>query len=153
MLLFEQSYRWTPLDTAHDVPFAFRCPPEVTAVCIRFSFAPGKEHAEAICRPQIEAALTRYYDRYPRDIQPMQPEQFLPVKNLITISLMREGVYLGNAHRWAPEQTHVLTAERASLGFVPPQAIAGHWTGMLHLHEICSPCCMGELRIEGRTGI
>ena len=75
----------------------------------------------------------------------------MPIKNLITNSLEREGVYLGNAHRWAPEQEHLITAEQASLGFVPPQAMEGNWNGMLHLHEIISPCCTGELRIEGRT--
>lgn len=151
MVLLQQQYQWTPQDTAHDIPFAFTCPQDVQGVFIRFRFSPGKELVETICIPQIEDALTRYYDRYPRDIQPMEAEQFMPIKNLITISLAREGIYLGNAHRWAPEQEHLITTAQASLGFVPPQAMEGDWTGMLHLHEIISPCCTGELWIEGRT--
>ncbi len=151
MVLLEQSYQWTPEDTGQDVLFAFTCPPEIQSVLIRFWFSPGSEYAEAICKQQIEDALTRYYDRYPREIQPMKADQFMPIKNLITISLEREGIYLGNAHRWAPKQEHLLTVERASLGFVPPESIEGCWTGMLHLHEIISPCCTGDLRIEGRT--
>lgn len=153
MILFEQDYRWTPEDTAHDVPFAFTCTPDMTAVVVKFSFSPGKEYKEEICRPQVESALTRYYDRYPRNMQPMSAEQFMPVKNLITVSLTREGVYIGNAHRWATEQEHVLTPEHASPGFVPPEKIEGSWTGMLHLHEVLSECCTGHLRIEGRTDI
>lgn len=81
----------------------------------------------------------------------MDADQFLPVKNLITLSLEREGVYLGNAHRWAPQQEHVIAVEQASLGFVSPESMEGSWTGMLHLHEIISPNCTGQLRIEGRT--
>lgn len=150
MVLFEQSYQWIPEDTGRDVLFSFTCPSDVQSIFIQFSFSPGSECTEAICRQQIEDALTRYYDRYPREIQPMRAEQFMPIKNLITISLEWEGIYLGNAHRWAPEQEHLLTVEQASLGFVPPEAIEGCWTGRLHLHEIISPCCTGKLRIEGR---
>ena len=153
MVLLEQQYVWTPKDTAHDVPFAFVCPPEIASIRISFSFSPGMEQQDAICMPQIEAALTRYYDCYPRDIQPMDAQQFLPIKNLITLSLEREGVYLGNAHRWAPEQEHIITTEQASRGFVPPVAMEGSWTGMLHLHEIISPRCVGQLRMEGSVQI
>ena len=91
-----------------------RCiPPKIASIRISFSFSPGMEQQDAICMPQIEAALTRYYDCYPRDIQPMDAQQFLPIKNLITLSLEREGIYLGNAHRWAPEQEHIITTEQA----------------------------------------
>lgn len=149
MILLERDYVWEPEDSQTDVRFDFTCPKNVSRLRIYFSYAPGKEEREEICIPQIGQALARYYDRYPPAMQPMTAEQFLPVKNLITLSLEREGIYLGNAHRWAPEQMHEITAERASLGFVPPQKLAGSWSGMLHLHEIISSRCTGTLRIEG----
>ncbi|MGM9630485.1 hypothetical protein [Butyricicoccus sp.] len=150
MILLEQQYQWTAEDTASDVPFAFACPAGVRAIRISFSFSPGKEQSEARCKPQIEDALARYYDRYSREIQPMTVEQYIPIKNLITLSLAWEGIYLGNAHRWAPQQEHLITAAQASRGFVPPERLEGSWTGMLHLHEILSARCTGQLRIEGR---
>lgn len=150
MILLEQRYVWGPEDSQHDVPFAFDCPEHIALLRIRFAYEPGKEEAREICLPPIEQALTRYYDSYPRTMQPMAAEQFLPIKNLITISLEREGVYLGNAHRWAPEQEHELTTKHASLGFVPPERLSGRWNGMLHLHEILSPRCTATLQIEGR---
>ena len=150
MLLFEQDYRWTPTDAQHDVPFAFTCPEGTAEVRLYFTYGPGKETADEICRPQVEKALTRYYDCYPRELQPMQTDRFLPVKNLITISLDKDGQYVGNAHRWDTDQTHILTTETASRGFTPPACLDGAWSGMLHLHEVISPACTGTLRIEGR---
>ena len=150
MVLFEQDYRWTPQDAQHDVPFSFTCPDETAEVRLYFTFSPGRETSEEICRPEVEKALTRYYDCYPHELQPMRTEQFLPVKNLITISLDKDGQYIGNAHRWATEQEHILTTKQASRGFTPPATLAGAWSGALHLHEIISPVCRGTLRIEGR---
>lgn len=34
----------------------------------------------------------------------MTVQQYLPVKNLITLSLEKDGVYLGNGHRWDTAQ-------------------------------------------------
>ena len=150
MLLFEQDYRWTPQDAQHDVPIAFPFPEGTTEIRLYFTYSPGKETADEICRPAVEKALTRYYDCYPHELQPMPVDKFLPVKNLVTISLDKGGQYVGNAHRWDTDQTHILTTGRASRGFTPPARVEGPWGGMLHLHEIISPVCTGTLRIEGR---
>ncbi len=150
-VLLERSYAWTPEDAQRDIPFAFCCPSDITELRISFSYAPSLETEEERCRPQVEKALRRYYDCYPHTLQPMDANRFLPVKNLITLSLDKDGVYLGNAHRWDPKQEHILNIEWASRGFVPPKQMAGDWTGMLHLHEIISPCCEAQLKIEGRA--
>ncbi|MGM9676975.1 MAG: glycerophosphodiester phosphodiesterase [Butyricicoccus sp.] len=149
--LLEQAYQWSSQDTSSDVVFSFQCPAEVEELVVSFTYSPGEEATREICLPAVQAAVTRYYGGYPQEIEPMTAEQFLPVKNLITLSLAREGVYLGNAHRWAPEQEHVISCRYASSGFCCPVSMAGAWTGMLHLHEVLSPVCKGHLRIEGRT--
>jgi len=149
MILYERHYNWTPEDTRRDIPFAFCCPSNIKRLMITFTFSPGAEQRPEQCKMAVERALVRYYDRYPRDIQPMQSEQFFPIKNLITLSLERDGVYLGNAHRWQTEQVHILTTKHASRGFEPPCAMEGTWAGMLHIHEILSQVCEGYLRVEG----
>lgn len=149
--LLEQAYQWSSQDTSSDIVFSFQCPAEVEELVVSFTYSPGEEATREICLPAVQAAVTRYYGGYPQEIEPMTAEQFLPVKNLITLSLAREGIYLGNAHRWAPEQEHVISCRYASGGFCCPVSMAGAWTGMLHLHEVLSPVCKGHLRIEGRT--
>ena len=130
-VLLEQEYMWTPKDAQKNIPFMFHCPAEIAEIRISFSFSPGMETAEEVCRPQIEKALARYYDCYPRTLQPMDENKFLLVKNLITLSLDKEGEYLGNAHRWDMKQEHILCLEWASRGFHPPVQMAGGWIGML----------------------
>lgn len=149
-VLLEQEYVWSPADAQTDVPFAFCCTQDITEIRILFSFSPGMETAEEICRPQVEKALARYYDCYPRTLQPMDENRFLPVKNLVTLSVDCQGVYLGNAHRWDTQQEHIFNRAWASRGFHPPAQMAGDWTGMLHLHEIISAECRAYLKIEGR---
>lgn len=147
--LFDQSFVWHPAHSASDVPFAFSCPASVQELHISFTYAPGDE-TNAACVRQVEDAITRYYDRYPRELEPMTVQQYLPVKNLITLSLEKDGVYLGNGHRWDTAQDHVISTDYASFGFSSPQDMQGQWRGMLHLHEIISPTCTGTLRVEGR---
>lgn len=90
MILYERHYNWTPEDTRRDIPFAFCCPSNIKRLLITFTFSPGAEQQPERCEMAVERALTRYYDRYPREIQPMQSEQFFPIKNLITLSLERQ---------------------------------------------------------------
>ena len=151
LVLFRNEYCWTSEDAQHDVIFSFSCPTEIQEVRISFSFSPAFETEKSICLPRIEDALGRYYDSYSRALQPMESLGFLPIKNLITLSVGKDGKYLGNAHRWEPEQEHVFTAVSASRGFVPPEKLSGEWSGMLHLHEIISLQCRGTLYIEGRS--
>lgn len=151
LVLFRNEYCWTSEDAQHDVIFSFSCPTEIQEVRISFSFSPAFETEKSICLPRIEDALGRYYDSYSRALQPMESLRFLPIKNLITLSVSKDGKYLGNAHRWEPEQEHVFTAVSASRGFVAPEKLSGEWSGMLHLHEIISPQCKGTLYIEGRS--
>ena len=121
MQLFEKKYQWTSQDSQTDVSFCFHVPEGLEQIRIRFTFSPGTESNPEICLPEIEGAMNRYYDSYPRDLQPMKKESFLPVKNLITISLDKDGVYLGNAHRWATTQEHLISVNQVSRGFLPPE--------------------------------
>ena len=147
--LFEENYTWTPRDSQTDQPFHFCVPETIGQIRILFEFSPGKEVNPDICLSPVHEAMLRYYGKYPRKAQPMKEEKFLPVKNLITLSLDKDGVYLGNAHRWATRQEHVVSTREASLGFVPPRSMEGEWQGMLHLHEVLSERCTGHVVVEG----
>lgn len=148
MILFHKTWQWTPADTKTDVSFSFTCPEHTEALCLTFSFSPDALREEQACLPPIEHALEQYYDGRDRNREPMEASGFLPLKNLITLSLSREGVYMGNAHRWQASQVHVLTKEKADPGFTVPERLEGDWEGMLHLHAICTSACGGELTVE-----
>lgn len=151
MLLLRERYRWKPEDSKKDVHFSFTCPREVTQIRILFAFSPDALTDPGDCLPMIRDAINRYEDGRPMAGERISPESIGPLKNLITISLSKDGVYLGNAHRWQKNQIHELSLTGASPGFVCPDCLEGNWEGMVHLHAVCTPECEGKLMIEGRV--
>lgn len=151
MLLLRERYRWKPEDSKTDVHFTFTCPREVSQIRILFSFSPEALTDSAACLPMIQDAIDRYEDGRPLDEDRILPESVGALKNLITISLSKDGEYLGNAHRWQKNQVHEISEKQASLGFVNPDHLEGTWEGMIHLHAVCTPQCEGMLMVEGRV--
>ena len=90
---------------------------------ITFSFTPDALYDEEACAPMIEEAVEQYYAGRDRDGQKMRVSSMCPLKNLVTLSLSREGKYVGNAHRWSGNQYHVLTRRKASTGFTAPEIL------------------------------
>ncbi len=151
MILFENEYEWKREDSKTDVRFCFDCPEEAAELRVTFSFEPDALRDEEACAPMITEAIEKYYEGRERDGQKMTVSSMCPLKNLITLSLSREGKYVGNAHRWSGNQTHILTRRKASPGFSVSEQLSGQWEGMLHLHAVCTETCRGKLKVEGRT--
>lgn len=143
----EHIYLLEPDDTASDIPFGFRTPQGTSSVTITLDFAPDREQDAAVCRKPILDALRLYDPQVPESFLEEHWQDYLPVKNLITISLEHEGSYLGNAHRWDCQQSHFFTALQTARGFCKPQSLCGEWKGMLHIHEVISPKCRAVLKI------
>ena len=151
MILLKRNYQWTLEDSKKDEYFSFFCPGQVKEIRILFSYAPDSLQEEKKCVPLIQKAIEKYYGGREPGTDTFQVLNMYPLKNLITLSLSKEEVYLGNAHRWEGPQIHHLSAREVSPGFVCPQKIEGKWEGMLHLHAVCTAVCKGILVVEGRT--
>lgn len=147
MLLLENSYRFTPDDTAKDIPFSFEAPVGTDRVELLLRFDPACETEEALCCEPIKRAIGEYYAGNAAAFTEDSWLDYLPLKNLITISLDHNGTYLGNAHRWDNRQAHVFHADHAPRGFLNPDTLCGSWSGMLHIHEIVSLCCSVKLAV------
>lgn len=150
MILFHNEYRLHREDSKKDIEFEFDCPENITEIRVLLSFRPDALYDEQECEPLIRQAVERYYDGRERDGQAMDVSSMCPLKNLITVSLSKDGSYLGNAHRWACSQMHIFTEKTSSPGFGLPEKINGKWEGMLHLHAVCTEVCDVELKVEGR---
>ncbi|QQO09138.1 hypothetical protein [Breznakiella homolactica] len=107
--------------------------------CLEFlcSYTPKVLENEAEAKDLIEAGLERfippeYRERYGgwRD--------YLPVVNLITLSLDHDEIYVGCAHRHNPEQRHIVSADFSSPGFFRHSASAGVWRAVINVHAVVS---------------
>lgn len=75
--------------------------------------------------------------------------EYLPLKNLITLSLDSPKGYVGAAHRQAPIQSHEISASFSSVGFVKTEIYEGEWVLTLNLHAVVTDQCTCEIEVMG----
>jgi hypothetical protein len=105
---------------------------------------------EDAARRMIEEGLQRFVpDEYRKSLEPA--DQFLPaVTSLVTLSIDYGGRYLGCAHRHAPEQRHIISANFSSPGFLRQPALAGDWRAVINVHSVVSRELRYHLRVLAR---
>ena len=75
--------------------------------------------------------------------------EFIPLKNLITLSLDSPEGYVGAAHRQAATQHHEISEAFASVGFDRVKIIKGEWVLALNLHAVVTDECNCEIEVRG----
>ncbi len=94
-------------------------------------------------RKWIAEALPRYF---PGELPKV--ETFLPLINLLTISIAQEENYVGCRHHKAPAQVIYLSEKESSEGFLPCSITAGQWEIQLNLHSVRSDVAV-TMRVSG----
>lgn len=143
--VLETQVRLTPADEKTNVVLPFTLTSEAEQLKIIYSYAPKTLEGEAGARA-VEACLQRDAGEY-RPVYPAA-ETFLPLKNLVTLSLDDPYTYRGAAHRQADRQEHILTETAASPGFLPGKLPAGAWRLVLNVHALVTPFCDCRVQIE-----
>lgn len=145
MLIFSTKGRLTTANDKTNLIYRFDVPDNINKLIIRYSYSPkifeNREKAVSIIRD--------CFDKYDETLVG-KPADYLPIKNLITLSVDENGKYRGAAHRQASQQEHILSADYASPGFVKGKPEAGEWDIMLNVHCIC--CDVDYIiTVEGET--
>ena len=146
MILLEKKGVITPDMDKTNIAFNFDVPDGVSALNMDFSYSPKTLDDESAAVRLISSALEQYlgtdHGKDPRD--------FLPVKNLITVSVDDPLGYRGAAHRQPNEQHIVIGGAETSPGFTKGAVSSGTWRVVLNVH-----CCVCDaaynLKISGRT--
>lgn len=132
MLIFSTKGRLTTANDKTNLIHRFDVPDNINKLIIKYSYSPktfeNREKAVSIIRD--------CFDKYGETLVG-KPADYLPIKNLVTISVDENGKYRGAAHRQANEQEHILSADYASPGFFKGKPEAGEWDIMLNVHCIC----------------
>ena len=134
MIIFETAGKVLPEQDKTNIPLEFTVPEGIEKLMIDYEYSPkileNEEKAEKLLAKSIEKYLGDEYKAEPLD--------FMPVKNLITLSLDDNGEYWGAAHRQADRQHHEISKEYASSGFVKGEIHSGKWQVVLNVH--CCAC-------------
>lgn len=145
MLIFEKSGRISPAQDKTNIPLEFTVPKGIDKLIIEYSYFPKKVY-DANARELLEKSIEKYLGEGSGAV----PEDFMPVNNLITLSLDENGCYRGAAHRQARIQRHEIGEDFASPGFLKGKISAGIWRVVLNVH-----CCVCDvsymIRITGEA--
>lgn len=144
MVIFEKAGRVLPEQDKTNIPLEFTVPEGIEKLIIDYEYAPkileDGEKAKKLLAESIEKYLGDEYEAEPQD--------FMPVKNLITLSLDDNGEYRGAAHRQADKQHHEISKEFASVGFIKGEIHSGKWQVVLNVH--CCACDVNyQIKVAG----
>ena len=144
MIFFEKQGVITPAQDKTNISFEFEVPQGVSVLDIDFSYFPKTLEDEGSAVDILSSALEKYLGKD----NDQDPRDFLPVKNLITLSADDPSGYRGAAHRQPNEQHIVLAEENSTPGFLNREVSAGKWRVMLNFY--CCVCGVHySLKISG----
>lgn len=145
MLLLEKIGRITPKQDKTNIPIEFSVEKGTEKFVIEYLYFP-KKCSDGDAREMLVNSIEKYLGKDCGAV----PEDFMPVNNLITLSLDGNGVYRGAAHRQANEQRHEIGEDYASPGFLKGKIDAGSWQVVLNVH--CCACPVSyKIKITGEA--
>lgn len=132
MTLFSIKGKITAANDKTNLVHRFDVPENIKSLTIKYSYSPKTlENREKAVR-LIEECFKKYDDEIIG-----KASDYLPVKNLVTVSVDCNGRYVGAAHRQANEQEHIISREKSSVGFIKTDIEAGEWDIVLNVHYAC----------------
>ncbi|MCZ8511871.1 hypothetical protein O9H85_05430 [Paenibacillus filicis] len=114
---------------------------------IRFVYGPKNLDDMELAKSLIYDSIEKYTEPSRIPLVQAKWESYLPLKNLITVSVDDPDNHRGAGHRHDPEQLLFLSAEDASPGLVKGEIPAGMWEVTLSLHAIVTDICNYSLEI------
>lgn len=148
-IIFEKNIVLTPENEKTNVSLDFFVEDDFERLEIFYSYSPkildDREKSKALIEENIRRDAGENYVDYP------SWEEFMPLKNLITLSLDSPSAYVGAAHRQADTQHHIISEGFASVGFEKNAIEKGKWILTLNLHAIVTENVECKVRIEGGT--
>lgn len=136
MIIFETAGKVLPEQDKTNIPLEFTVPEGTEKLIVDYEYSPKTLENEI----KAENLLAQSIEKYLGDEYKAEPQDFMPVKNLITLSLDDNGTYRGAAHRQADKQHHEISKEFASAGFIKGEIHSGKWQVVLNVH-----CCACEV--------
>lgn len=137
----------TPEDSRTHVRFAFKLDEPACAIGIHFEYSPKHLDDGIRARELLEQSFEKYVLPEQRVLAKERLDRFLPLSNLITLSVDDPDGYRGACHRHDPVQSLTISEHDASPGLMKGKLGAGEWTITLSLHAIVTEHCAYRLKV------
>ena len=146
-VILDKTIYFNPEDSKSNVRIPFSLKKDYKSLEFFCSYEPkkceDKEKAKELVLKGIETYIPAEY----RKLADSLDNYINTVVNLVTLSLDAPDQYLGCAHRHAPQQHHIISAEFSSPGFFLYSPSAGDWQVLINVHAVVSPVVRYHLQI------
>lgn len=146
MLLLKKTVEVTPENEKTNIPLSFTLPEGMQKLVIDYFYSPKELTDKASCEVLIKENILR--DAGDEADEYTDYDEYMPLKNLITLSLSSPKGYIGAAHRQAQKQHHEISEDFASVGFDKTEITAGEWVLQLNLHAVVTDKCSCEIEVS-----
>ncbi|HVJ48478.1 hypothetical protein [Desulfitobacterium sp.] len=135
------------------IQYTFYLPKPSNKINIQFNYEPKEMEDLHAAKEIILKELGQFILEDEREEYSDHWERFLPLKNLLTLSIDDASGFRGCAHRHDPAQQLMIGECEASLGFLPGVIPAGLVRITLSLHAVVTNTCHYALKVwEGDEG-
>lgn len=138
-----------PLDEKSTRHIPFIVPKGTEKLFITYSYSPKILDDEEKSIQLIKENLIR--DAGEDSAEYTDYNEFMPLKNLVTLSLCSPYDFRGAAHRQADNQYHEIGEDFASPGFIRGKIVEGQWDLRLNVHALVTDVCTCNIKIEGEA--
>lgn len=128
MLIFSSKGTITPLQDKTNIALDFAVPKGTQWLKISFEYNPKTVEDKKTANALIFAGMKKY------DVDLRNIEDFMPVKNLITLSFDENGKYRGACHRQPNKQTIIIAEKDSTFGILNRPVENGEWQIVLNVH-------------------
>ena len=136
----------TPLSSKSHIAYTFNIDKNIDKLNIDFSYYPKKledmKKAKSIIEKSIHEYIEVFGDKFSGSWQ-----NFLPVLNLLTISIDDPYGFRGCSHRHDHIQHLILSEEETSPGFMKSPIVKGLWKVTISVHAVVTDTCEYNLCI------
>lgn len=147
MTVLKKDLRLNASQEGRDVPIPFRLAEKAQRLIVSFSYAPVELSDERRAREKVGDCLLRA--GFPPELRSDAVcESYLPLVNLVTLSLDAPDGYRGCAHRHDARQRLVFSKDEAAPGFEKGELMPGDWRLVLHPYAIVTDSCVCSVKIE-----
>ncbi|UFT99043.1 CehA/McbA family metallohydrolase [Radiobacillus kanasensis] len=133
------------------ISYKFYVPENVEDIVIDFSFHPSHLQ-DAELAAQIAEQSLRYYGLEDEDRIEEQVNEYLPIKNLLTLSIDDPDGFRGARHSHLSTQKMTIGEKNSSPGVLNKMNQSGLWIFTISVHAIVSETCSMSLKVSA-TGI
>lgn len=146
-MLLDIEHEATPADARTHRRYDFHLDRPCAGLRIRFEYSPKTLEDKELAAEWIRRSIERYVEPERRKLALERADQYLPLRNLITVSVDDSRGHRGACHRQDPVQELFLSERNASFGLTKGAIPEGTCTVTLSFHAVVTERCTYRLQV------